>query len=177
MFRVTARLDVLGLLDRCVGYAIDAWRVLSTRTRDGSVVAWDDVPTLALVMTLDEPPASDYTRVDRFLLRSSPDRGVVVGAVDRDKLAVVRAVVDGVATIHQLWRHDVIGAVDRDKLARVLVDDDLAHLESELWSGLRLRRGSPRVAVLARRVSRDATADEMLELIRRGLRRLERGES
>ena len=147
MFRVTARLDVLGLLDRCVGYAIDAWRVLSTRTRDGSVVAWDDVPTLALVMTLDEPPASDYTRVDRFLLRTSPDRGVVVGAVDRDKLA------------------------------RVLVDDDLAHLESELWSGLRLRRGSPRVAVLARRVSRDATADEMLELIRRGLRRLERGES
>ena len=146
MFRVTARLDVLGLLDRCVGYAIDAWRVLSTRTRDGSVVAWDDVPTLALVMTLDEPPASDYTRVDRFLLRTSPDRGVVVGAVDRDKLA------------------------------RVLVDDDLAYLESELWSGLRLRRGSPRVAVLARRVSRDATADEMLELIRRGLRRIEKGE-
>lgn len=147
VFRVTARLDVLGLLDRCVRYAIDAWRVLSTRTRDGNVVAWDEVPTLALVMTLDEPPASDYTRVDRFLLRTSPDRGVV------------------------------IGAVDRDKLARVLVDDDLAHLESELWSGLRLRRGSPRVAVLARRVSRDATADEMLELIRRGLRRLERGES
>ena len=146
MFRVTARLDVLGLLDRCVGYAIDAWRVLSTRTRDGSVVAWDDVPTLALVMTLDEPPASDYTRVDRFLLRTSPDRGVAVGAVDRDRLA------------------------------RVLVDDDLAHLESESWSGLRLRRGSPRVAVLARRVSRDATADEMLELIRRGLRRIEKGE-
>lgn len=147
MFRVTARLDVLGLLDRCVGYAIDAWRVLSTRTRDGSVVAWDDVPTLALVMTLDEPASASHVRVDRFLLRTSPDRGVVVGAVDRDKLA------------------------------RVLVDDDLAHLESELWSGLRLRRGSPRVAVLARRVSRDATADEMLELIRRGLRRLERGES
>ena len=147
MFRVTARLDLLGLLDRCVGYAIDAWRVLSTRTRNINVVAWDDVPTLALVMTLDEPPASDHTCVDRFLLRTSPDRGVVVGAVDRDKLA------------------------------RVLVDDDLAHLESELWSGLRLRRGSPHVAVLARRVSRDATADEMLELIRRGLRRLERGES
>lgn len=145
MFRVTARLDVLGLLDRCVGYAIDAWRVLSTRTRDGSVVTWDDVPTLALVMTLDEPASASHVRVDRFLLRTSPDRGVVVGAVDRDKLA------------------------------RVLVDDDLAHLESELWSGLRLRRGSPRVAVLARRVSRDATVDEMLKLIRCGLQRLERG--
>jgi len=31
--------------------------------------------------------------------------------------------------------------------------------------------------VLARRVSRDATADEMLELIRRGLRRLDRSAS
>ena len=149
IFRITARVDVLGLLDRCAGYARDAWRALTTRTKAGagSEVAWDDVPTLALVMTLDEPPASDYTRVDRFLLRTSPDRGVVVGTVDRDRLS------------------------------RVVIDDDLAHLESESWSGLRLRRGSARVVVLARRVSRDATADEMLELIRRGLRRLDRSAS
>jgi len=145
VFRITARVDVLGLVDRCAGYARDAWRVLSARVGVGSEVAWADVPTLALVMTLDEPPASDYTRVDRFLLRTSPDRGVVVGAVDRDKLE------------------------------RVVVDDDLTQLESESWSGLRLRRGSLRVVVLARRVSRDATADEMLKLIRRGLQRLERG--
>lgn len=149
IFRITARVDVLGLLDRCAGCARDAWRVLSTRAKvsAGSEVAWDDVPTLSLVMTLDEPPASHYTRVDRFLLRTSPDRGVVVGAVDRDRLA------------------------------RVIIDDDLAHLESESWSRLRLRRGSTRVVVLARRVSRDATADEMLELIRRGLRRLDRSAS
>lgn len=148
IFRITARVDVLGLLDRCAGYARDAWRVLATRAKGnaGSKVAWNDVPTLALVMTL-EPPASDYTRVDRFLLRTSPDRGVVVGTVDRDRLA------------------------------RVVIDDDLAHLESESWSGLRLRRGAARVVVLARRVSRDATADEMLELIRRGLRRLDRSAS
>lgn len=144
IFRITARVDVLELLDRCAGYARDAWRVLATRAKTGagSEVAWDDVPTLVLVITLDEPPASDYTRVDRFLLRTSPDRGVVVGAVDRNRLA------------------------------RVVIDDDLAHLESESWSGL--RRGSARVVVLARRVSRDATTDEMLELIRRGLRRLDR---
>lgn len=150
IFRITARVDVLGLLDRCAGYARDAWRVLATRAKvgAGSEVAWDDVPTLALVMTLAaQPPASDYTRVDRFLLRTSPDRGVVVGTVDRDRLA------------------------------RVVIDDDLAHLESESWSGLRLRRGAARVVVLARRVSRDATADEMLELIRRGLRRLDRSAS
>lgn len=148
IFHITARVDVLGLLDRCAGYARDAWRVLATRAKAsaGSEVAWDDVPALALVMTLDEPPASDYTRVDRFLLRTSPDRGVVVGVVERVKLDRMLA----------------------------LVDDDLAHLESESWSGLRLRRGSARVAVLARRVSRDATADEMLELIRRGLRRFDR---
>lgn len=147
IFRVTARVDVLGLLDRCVGYAIDAWRALSTRAKAGagSEVAWDDVPTLSLVMTLDEPPASTYTRVDRFLLRTSPDRGVVVGTVDRDGRS------------------------------RIVVDDDLVHLESESWSTLRLRRGSARVVVLTRRVSRDATADEMFELIRRGLRRLDRG--
>jgi len=141
---------VLGLLDRCAGYARDAWRVLATRAKvgAGSEVAWDDVPTLALVMTLGELATSS---VDRnwvwFLLRTSPDRGVVVGVVERNKLD------------------------------RVLVDDDLAHLESESWSGLRLRRGSARVVVLARRVSRDATADEMLELIRRGLRRLDRSAS
>jgi len=140
---------VLGLLDRCAGYVRDAWRVLATRAKAGagSEVAWDDVPTLALVMTLDEPTSSDHVRVDRFLLRTSPDRGVVVGTVDRDRLA------------------------------RVVIDDDLAHLESESWSGLRLRRGAARVVVLARRVSRDATADEMLELIRRGLRRLDRSAS
>lgn len=147
IFRITARVDVLGLLDRCAGYARDAWRVLATRAKAsaGSEVAWDDVPTLALVMTLDELATSS---ADRnwvwFLLRTSPDRGVVVGVVDRDRLS------------------------------RVVIDDDLAHLESESWSGLRLRRGSARVVVLARRVSRDATADEMLELIRRGLRRLDR---
>ena len=150
IFRITARVDVLGLLDRCAGYARDAWRVLATRAKvgAGSEVAWDDVPTLALVMTLGELATSS---VDRnwvwFLLRTSPDRGVVVGVVERNKLD------------------------------RVLVDDDLAHLESESWSGLRLRRGSARVVVLARRVSRDATADEMLELIRRGLRRLDRSAS
>jgi len=147
IFRITARVDVLGLLDRCAGYARDAWRVLATRAKvgAGSEVAWVDVPTLALVMTLGELATSS---ADRnwvwFLLRTSPDRGVVVGVVERNKLD------------------------------RVLVDDDLAHLESESWSGLRLRRGSARVAVLARRVSRDATADEMLELIRRGLRRFDR---
>lgn len=150
IFRITARVDVLGLLDRCAGYARDAWRVLATRAKAsaGSEVAWDDVPTLALVMTLGELATSS---VDRnwvwFLLRTSPDRGVVVGVVERNKLD------------------------------RVLVDDDLAHLESESWSGLRLRRGSARVVVLARRISRDATADEMLELIRRGLRRLDRSAS
>ena len=150
IFRITARVDVLGLLDRCAGYARDAWRVLATRAKvgAGSEVAWDDVPTLALVMTLGELATSS---ADRnwvwFLLRTSPDRGVVVGVVERNKLD------------------------------RVLVDDDLAHLESESWSGLRLRRGSARVVVLARRVSRDATADEMLELIRRGLRRLDRSAS
>lgn len=150
IFRITARVDVLGLLDRCAGYARDAWRVLATRAKvgAGSEVAWDDVPTLALVMTLGELATSS---VDRnwvwFLLRTSPDRGVVVGVVERNKLD------------------------------RVLVDDDLAHLESESWSGLRLRRGAARVVVLARRVSRDATADEMLELIRRGLRRLDRSAS
>lgn len=149
IFRITARVDVLGLLDRCAGYARDAWRVLATRGKAsaGSEVAWDDVPTLALVMTLGELATSS---VDRnwvwFLLRTSPDRGVVVGVVERVKLDRMLA----------------------------LVDDDLAHLESESWSGLRLRRGSARVAVLARRVSRDATADEMLELIRRGLRRFDR---
>ncbi len=144
IFRITARVDVLGLLDRCVGYARDAWRA---KVGVGSEVAWDDVPTLALVMTLGELATSS---ADRnwvwFLLRTSPDRGVVVGVVERVKLDRMLA----------------------------LVDDDLAHLESESWSGLRLRRGSARVAVLARRVSRDATANEMLELIRRGLRRLDR---
>lgn len=147
IFRITARVDVLGLLDRCAGYARDAWRVLTTRAKAGagSEVAWDDVPALALVMTLGELATSSADRNWVWLLlRTSPDRGVVVGVVERDKPD------------------------------RVLVDDNLAHLESESWSGLRLRRGSARVAVLARRVSRDATADEMLELIRRGLRRLDR---
>jgi hypothetical protein len=146
ILRITARVDVLGLLDRCAGYARNAWRALSVRAGSGSEVAWDDVPTHALVMTRDEP-LPGRACVDRFLLRTSPDRGVVVGAIDRGKCE------------------------------RALVDDDLAHLESESWSGLRLRRGSARVVVLARRVSRDATADEMLELIRRGLSRLVRSTS
>lgn len=70
------RVDVLGILSRTV----DACRaLLASRPR---VVAWDDVPVGALVMSAVAD--GSLTRIRSLCLRSSPLQGALVGVVNPD---------------------------------------------------------------------------------------------
>ena len=140
---VNVRLDAMELIERGVAGILTAWHALARRLRPAVVVPWCDVPVSAVVITRDPPHVhSEHgMHVDRILLRTSPDRGMFIGTVERAH--------------HGRWL--------------VTIDDDLAFVESELWSALRARRGSDIVLVAARRVSDSTTAADLADVVERAL--------
>ena len=140
---VNVRLDAMELIERGIAGVLTAWHAIIRRVLPAIVIPWCDVPIGAVVVTRDPPHvhSGHGVHVDRVLLRTSPDHGMFIGTVERAH--------------HGRWL--------------VTIDDDLAFVESELWSALRARRGSDLVLVAARRVSDSTTAADIADIVERAL--------